>query len=117
MKIAFAKSVAAAAAAGLMGVACGGGGAEPEVPETPAADGAGDEMGDEMGDDADDEMGDDMADEGGEAADGEKACCKGQNECQGKGGCKVDGSHDCKGMNECKGKGGCNAHCPEAGGE
>jgi hypothetical protein len=47
----------------------------------------------------------------GEAA-GAKACCKGMNECRGKGGCAGDG-HDCAGKNECKGKGSCNAHCPK----
>jgi hypothetical protein len=34
-------------------------------------------------------------------------CCRGMNECKGKGNCKVDETHDCKGRNECKGKGGC----------
>ena len=33
--------------------------------------------------------------------------CKGQNDCKGIGGCKVEGEHACKGMNDCKGKGGC----------
>jgi hypothetical protein len=47
------------------------------------------------------------------AAAGEKACCKGQNECKGKGGCAVEGKHGCAGSNECKGKGGCNGHCPK----
>lgn len=32
----------------------------------------------------------------------EKHCCKGQNDCKGKGGCGAD-----KGKNDCKGKGGC----------
>jgi hypothetical protein len=41
-----------------------------------------------------------------------KACCKGQNECKGKGSCKTD-KNECKGQNECKGKGGCNSHCPK----
>jgi hypothetical protein len=36
----------------------------------------------------------------------EKSCCKGLNECKGKGNCKTD-HNDCKGLNECKGKGGC----------
>jgi len=40
-----------------------------------------------------------------------KACCKGHNECKGKGGCKANGS--CSGKNECKGKGGCNGNCPK----
>jgi hypothetical protein len=44
---------------------------------------------------------------------GAKACCKGLNDCKGKGGCAVDGKHDCAGQNDCKGKGGCNMHCPK----
>jgi len=43
---------------------------------------------------------------------GEKACCKGLNDCKGKGGCAVAGKHDCAGKNDCKGQGGCNMHCP-----
>jgi hypothetical protein len=39
---------------------------------------------------------------------GAKHCCKGQNECKGKGNCKTD-KNACKGQNECKGKGGCKA--------
>ena len=42
----------------------------------------------------------------------ERACCKGMNDCKGKGGCAVENQHDCAGKNECKGLGGCNAHCP-----
>jgi hypothetical protein len=38
-------------------------------------------------------------------------CCKGLNECKGKGGCKTD-NNDCAGKNECKGKGGCRSFCP-----
>jgi hypothetical protein len=34
-------------------------------------------------------------------------CCKGKNECEGKGNCAVPGSHSCAGQNKCKGKGGC----------
>ena len=37
---------------------------------------------------------------------GEKAACKGHNECKGKGNCKTD-AHACKGQNACKGQGGC----------
>ena len=44
---------------------------------------------------------------------GDKACCKGLNDCKGKGGCAVDGKHDCAGKNDCKGQGGCNMHCPK----
>jgi hypothetical protein len=47
----------------------------------------------------------------GEAAEG-KSCCKGMNECKGKGGCRA-GQHSCAGQNECKGQGGCNGHCPK----
>ena len=47
------------------------------------------------------------------AQDSEKACCKGLNDCKGKGGCAVEGSNSCAGHNECKGKGGCNMHCPK----
>ena len=46
------------------------------------------------------------------AAGSAKACCKGRNDCKGKGGCAVAGKHDCAGKNDCKGKGGCNMHCP-----
>ena len=44
---------------------------------------------------------------------GAKDCCRGKNECKGKGGCAVEGKHACAGANECKGKGGCNGHCPK----
>jgi hypothetical protein len=43
---------------------------------------------------------------------GDKACCKGKNDCKGKGGCSVAGKHDCAGKNDCKGQGGCDMHCP-----
>ncbi|HVU02030.1 MAG TPA: hypothetical protein VHE30_09770 [Polyangiaceae bacterium] len=43
----------------------------------------------------------------------DKACCKGLNDCKGKGGCSVAGKHECAGKNECKGQGGCNMHCPQ----
>lgn len=85
MKLDFGKSVAAAAAAGLMGVACGGSTAEPVSAES--------------GSDA-------------PTATGEKACCKGLNECSGKGGCQT-ATHTCAGKNSCRGKGGCNMHCPQ----
>jgi hypothetical protein len=48
----------------------------------------------------------------GEAAEA-KSCCRGLNECAGKGGCAVDGKNACAGKNECKHKGGCNHHCPK----
>jgi hypothetical protein len=35
-----------------------------------------------------------------------KDCCKGRNECKGKGGCKT-ANNACKGQNQCKGQGGC----------
>ena len=44
------------------------------------------------------------ADEG--ARRGSKDCCKGTNECKGKGMCKTD-MNACKGRNACKGQGGC----------
>lgn len=110
MKIRFASSVAAAAAAGLMGVACGESTPESEVPATPNSPNAEGAM-DEAGGGATDEAGDESA-----GADGEQAaCCKGMNECSGKGGCKTD-AHDCQGKNECRGKGGCNKHCPASEG-
>ncbi|HWL85660.1 MAG TPA: hypothetical protein VNO21_07650 [Polyangiaceae bacterium] len=36
----------------------------------------------------------------------EKHACKGQNACQGQGGCKT-AQHSCAGQNACKGQGGC----------
>jgi hypothetical protein len=39
-------------------------------------------------------------------ASGAKACCKGLNECKGKGGCKT-ADHECAGKNDCGKKGGC----------
>ena len=40
-------------------------------------------------------------------------CCKGHNECKGKGNCKVDAMNECKGQNDCKGRGGCKSSaCP-----
>jgi hypothetical protein len=47
------------------------------------------------------------------SAPGDKACCKGLNDCKGKGGCAVAGANECAGHNECKGQGGCNMHCPK----
>jgi hypothetical protein len=105
------KSILTAASTGIMMGAlagCGGSTPPPETPEgaalpaeepaaadpaAPAADGAA------------------AADEAAPAAEG-KACCKGMNECKGKGGCRA-GEHSCAGQNECKGKGGCNHHCPK----
>jgi hypothetical protein len=111
MKIRFASKVAAAAAAGLMAAACGESAPDPETPATRAAEGGGDAMGDEGGDMMDSE------DEGGDEAGSEQAaCCKGMNECKGKGGCAVAGKNDCQAKNECKGQGGCNQHCPSADG-
>jgi hypothetical protein len=87
------KSVAAAAAAGLMGVACGGSTAEPAGAQSEAAAPA-------------------TASSGGAAPAGDKACCKGLNECAGKGGCAT-ATNSCAGKNTCKAKGGCNMHCPK----
>lgn len=97
------KTVAAAAAAGLMGVACGGSTAEPTSPEgagvdAPAADNAGATAA--------------AGTAGDTAPAGEKACCKGLNECAGKGGCAT-ATNTCAGKNTCKAKGGCNMHCPK----
>jgi hypothetical protein len=80
------KTLATAATAGLMlgATACGGNSPDAANPGDPAG-----------------------------AAAGAKACCKGQNECAQKGGCKVEGKNDCAGKNECKNQGGCNAHCPK----
>ena len=105
MKLDFTKTVAALAVAGLTSVvACGGSTPEPTTPaaapesaeaaEAPAADGAA------------------PAADGAATAEG-KECCKGMNECKGKGGCAVEGKHECKANNECKGQGGCNGHCPK----
>jgi hypothetical protein len=60
----------------------------------------------------------DSAEEGAGDASGTEhgACCKGMNECKGKGGCAVAGKNDCQGKNECKGQGGCNMHCPKGDG-
>lgn len=83
----FSKTVVSAASAGLMlGAlsACGGSNQPAEAPSAEAS-----------------------AEPAAEA----KACCKGHNECKGKGGCKTD-ANECAGKNECKGKGGCNGHCP-----
>jgi hypothetical protein len=46
-------------------------------------------------------------------ADPSKECCRGLNDCKGKGGCAIEGKNECAGKNECKGKGGCNMHCPQ----
>lgn len=37
-----------------------------------------------------------------------KACCRGTNDCKGRGQCKT-AVNECRGMNECKGQGGCAA--------
>jgi len=41
----------------------------------------------------------------------DRSCCRGMNDCKGKGGCRT-ALNACAGKNECKGMGGCNAHCP-----
>lgn len=109
MKLDFAKTVAALAVAGLT-AACGGSTPPAESPEAPvesaeAAEGA--------------PTGEAEAAQSAPEAEGESAtaegkeCCKGMNDCKGKGGCAVEGKNDCKGQNECKGQGGCNGHCPK----
>ena len=102
MKSHFSTAIATAAAAGLLGaVACGGSStpAEPETPQGPATE-APSEASPPQG----------HAEE--HAASEAKDCCKGMNDCKGKGGCAVDGKNGCQGQNECKGQGGCNHHCP-----
>jgi hypothetical protein len=89
MALNLSKMIASAASAGLMlGALSACGGSSPS-PESPAA-----------------------GKPAGETADA-KACCKGHNECAGKGNCKVEGKNDCAGKNACKGQGGCNHHCPK----
>ncbi len=41
----------------------------------------------------------------------DRACCRGLNDCKGKGNCRVQGVHECRGLNDCKGKGGCESPC------
>jgi len=94
------KSITSAVSAGLMlgAVACGGSQQPADSPEAaPAGDAA----------TATPSEGEPSA-----AAAEAKACCKGLNECKGKGGCKTD-ANACHAQNECKGKGGCNGHCPK----
>lgn len=102
MKSHFSTAIATAAAAGLMGaVACGGSSTpEPETPEAPAAE-APSEAASPPQEHAEKHA---VADA--------KDCCKGMNDCKGKGGCAVEGKNGCQGQNECKGQGGCNHHCP-----
>lgn len=114
MKFQFEKSIAAAVATGLM-VACGGSTPEAESPDPAAAADESSRAVEEAPDDTMDELSEESDEaEPAEAADAAEAkdCCKGINECKGKGGCKT-AANECKGMNECKGKGGCNGHCPE----
>jgi hypothetical protein len=85
----FGKAITAAASAGLMLGALGCGNNKPGA-EAPSSGGPA----------------------AGAAAEA-KACCKGQNECKGKGGCAQEGKWACAGKNDCKGHGGCNAHCPK----
>jgi hypothetical protein len=111
MNIRFANKVAAAAAVGLLAAACGESTPEPATPATPNASST-DSGGDDGAAMGGDEEGADATD-----ADGNKdaACCKGLNECAGKGGCHT-ATNECAGKNECKGKGGCNKHCPATDG-
>lgn len=109
MKLEFAKTIAAAAVAGLTGVACGGSTPEAASPEAPAesAEAAEEAPAEEAA-----AEGEEGAEEASATAEG-KECCKAMNECKGKGGCAVEGKNECKGNNECKGQGGCNGHCPQ----
>jgi hypothetical protein len=53
---------------------------------------------------------------GDEVTRSDPSCCKGLNECKGKGGCEVAGRSSCRGQNECKGMGGCRSReCREGG--
>jgi hypothetical protein len=115
MAFKFSKTLSSAAATGLVlgaMTACGGS-APPsesaddaalaaEAPAEAAADAP-------ASPDAEAPAGDGAA---GPVAAPEKACCKGQNECKAKGGCKT-ADNGCKSQNACKGKGGCNMHCPK----
>jgi hypothetical protein len=87
------NSLLAAAASGILlgAVACGGSKAEPATPEAAAST---------------TEPATPTAAAPTPEGEHDKAHCKGQNECKGKGGCKTD-SHGCKGQNDCKGQGGC----------
>ena len=83
------KSIVSAASAGLMLGALSGCAEQQQKPAAAAPAGGGEPV-----------------------AESAKACCKGLNECKGKGGCRTD-ANDCAGKNDCKGKGGCNGHCPK----
>jgi hypothetical protein len=108
MKFELAKTIAAAAVAGLSSIACGGSTPEPATPEAPSEAAAATEEAAGAAPAADAAHGAEAA-----ATGADKACCKAMNECKGKGGCKVEGKNSCKGQNECKGQGGCNGHCPQ----
>jgi hypothetical protein len=109
MKFELAKTIAAAAVAGLSSIACGGSTPEPAAPEAPSEAAAATEEAAEAAPASAEAA---HAEEA-TATGAEKACCKAMNECKGKGGCKVEGKHACKNQNECKGQGGCNGHCPQ----
>lgn len=101
MDITTKKSILAAATTGLMlGAlsACGGSAPEAESPEASAESPM--------------EMPATTEEPQAIAVEGGKACCKGLNECKGKGSCKT-AMNECSGRNECKGKGGCSGHCPK----
>jgi hypothetical protein len=109
MNFSMKKTIAHAAKMGLvLGVvsACGGSTPPADSPESTEAAAA------TEGDMPAEEGAMPAAEEGADAPTAEgKDCCKGMNECKGKGGCRA-GEHSCKGQNECKGQGGCNSHCP-----
>jgi len=98
MSLSVSKGLAFTAAAGLVAGLAGCG--EKKEAKDPTAEGGATEPA-PVGTEAAAEG----AGEGAEAA--AKDCCKGKNECKGKGLCAVEGANDCKGKNECKGKGGC----------
>lgn len=102
-------NLAKTAASGLMvGALAACGGSQP-TPEAPAAEVPAEDASTTTAPAA--ETSPEPSDPNSAAGEG-KACCKGMNECAGKGGCKTE-TNACAGKNECKGKGGCNMHCPE----
>jgi hypothetical protein len=87
------RTMALAAASGLLAglAACGSAPVPPLAPK-PAADAHGPTDADATPD----------------LLNGDKECCRGKNECKGRGNCRTDQSA-CAGQNACKGQGGCKA--------
>jgi hypothetical protein len=110
MAFKFGKSMLARASTGLMlgaVAACGGSAPPVEAPAEPAAEAPAAPEAPATAAPAADATATPAAAEG-------KACCKGMNECAGKGGCKTD-TNMCAGQNQCRAKGGCKtrANCPK----